>query len=81
MTKYERALAHPRLRSIISAPIFESEAAWALPPAERPEPVGVFTIDSSLDLSTAFDDRGIFGLLAAQSTLLYPLLTQEPDLG
>jgi hypothetical protein len=81
MTKYERALAHPRLRSIIAVPIFESATAWALAPAERPEPCGVFTVDSSLDLSTAFDDETIFGLLAAQSTLLYPLLTQEPNLG
>jgi NTE family protein len=81
MTKYERALAHPKLRSIIAVPIFPSEAAWALDLAERPEPCGVFAIDSDLDLSTAFDDPDIFQLLATQSTLLYPLLTQEPTLG
>lgn len=81
MTKYERALAHPKMRSIIAVPIFEDAAAWELPADERPQPCGVFAIDSDQDLAAAFDDTEIFKLLATQSTLLYPLLTQEPSLG
>jgi NTE family protein len=81
MTKYERALAHPKMRSIIAVPIFESAEAWSLPVDERPQPCGVFCIDSDQDLAAAFDDDGIFELLATQSALLYPVLTQEPSLG
>lgn len=74
MTKYERALVRPGVRSLISAPVFESDMAWAVPPLRRPDPAGVLSFDSDVDLSSDFNDPQIRHLLATKSTVLFPAL-------
>lgn len=81
MTKYERALVPSALCWIISVPIFPTPECWRMAPADRPEPCGVLSLDSTTSLESAFGDVDFMSLLTAQSTLLWTVLTQEPARG
>ncbi len=62
MTKYERTMIRPGLRSILSIPVFRDSSDWLLPVAERRErterkltlPIGVVAIDSDQDCRNLF---------------------------
>jgi predicted acylesterase/phospholipase RssA len=77
MTKYERALLRPTLRSAICIPIFDRIDAWERPPAERPKPLGVLSIDSDEDLSVQFANATFIGVMAGPSVLLSPAFKME----
>jgi len=81
MTKYERALVPPGVRSIISIPIFPDRDSWNLPLKNRPVPCGVLSLDASRDLAAAFNDNDFMSSLVGQSVLLWPILTREPPVG
>lgn len=77
MTKYERALLRPTLRSALCIPIFDRIEAWGQDLADRPKPLGVLAIDSDEDLSAEFADRDFITVLAGPSVLLSPALKME----
>ena len=77
MTKYERALVRPHVRSAICVPVFNDVGAWAKPALERPDPLGVFCLDSDEDLENEFESTEIKDLLAIQSTVLSLVLAQR----
>ena len=81
MTKYERALLRPGVRSVISTPIFETVAEWERAPAERGAPAGVLSLDSDTDLAAAFDDIAVKDLLATRSVIFYDVLKAEQTSG
>jgi hypothetical protein len=70
MTKYERALLRPTLRSAVCIPIFEQIEAWEQPPEQRPRPLGVVSIDSDEDLSAQFANPQFIGAMVGPSVLL-----------
>jgi hypothetical protein len=58
MTKYERAMVPSSLKSAVCLPVFPGGAgAWARDEGERLklDPVGVFCVDSDLDLGLYFE--------------------------
>lgn len=83
MTKYEQALVRQHVNTVICVPVFPNESAWerryrtSRRRRRRPEPAGVFCLDSDQDLSNDFSDPHIRRLLAVESTLLFPALTLE----
>jgi NTE family protein len=70
MTKYERALLRPQMRSAICIPVFRDVRDWAMEPKDRPEPIGVLCVDSDDDLSAEFADENFIRLLAEESVVL-----------
>ena len=66
MTKYERALLPPALRSVIAVPIVLVPGA----------PVGVLCIDSTASLADVFGNAVLMNWLAAQATVFDPRLVQ-----
>jgi predicted acylesterase/phospholipase RssA len=77
MTKYERALLRPTLRSILCIPIFDHIEAWERNPADRPQPLGVLAIDSDEDLSVEFATRDFIDFMAGPAVLLSPAFKME----
>lgn len=77
MTKYERALLRPTLRSAICIPIFDALDAWELALAGRPRPLGVLSIDSDEDFSAEFASSDFISVLAGPSVLLSPAFKME----
>lgn len=77
MTKYERALLRPTLRSAICIPIFDKLDAWELAPAQRPRPLGILSIDSDEDFSAEFASSDFISVLAGPSVLLSPGFKME----
>lgn len=77
MTKYERALLRPTLRSAICLPIFDQIETWERRPAARPKPLGVLSIDSDEDFSAEFTSPDFIGVMAGPSVLLSPGLKME----
>jgi hypothetical protein len=77
MTKYERALVRQTVDTLICVPVFANEGAWRRRASSRPEPAGVFCLDSDVDLSDDFNDPQIRHLLATESTVLFPALNPE----
>jgi hypothetical protein len=76
MTKYERALLRGSLRSAISFPIFRDDAAWEIADAsQRPEPIGVVSVDSDEDLEPIYADKELLQSVAIASLPLSALLT------
>jgi hypothetical protein len=70
MTKYERALLRPQMRSAICVPVFRDVCYWGMEPSNRPEPMGVLCVDSDDDLSAEFADENFVRLLAEESVVL-----------
>ncbi len=77
MTKYERALIWPGLRSAICVPVFAGIEAWELPPADRPPALGVLSLDSDDDLSTEYRNLEFFETMVEQSVLLSTAFRME----
>jgi hypothetical protein len=77
MTKYERALIRPGLRSALCIPIFRDVESWEQPPAARPQPLGVLSVDSDDDLSAEFADTDFLRTLVEKSVLLSPAFEME----
>jgi predicted acylesterase/phospholipase RssA len=71
MTKYERALVRPGLRTALCVPIFPDAKAWETETlADRPKPLGVLSLDSDEDLVVEFADPDLVRFVALQSVLL-----------
>ena len=77
MTKYERALLRPTLRTAVCIPIFNTIDAWEQRPADRPKPLGILAIDSDEDLSAQFDDGVFISAMAKPTVLLSPAFEME----
>jgi hypothetical protein len=77
MTKYDRALLRPQLRSAVCIPIFRDIEAWGLPLSDRPPPLGVLAIDSDDDLSEEFAERGFIDAMAEPTVLISPAFEME----
>ena len=74
MTKYERALVHPDLCSVICIPVF----ADALPnDMQRPPPQRVLCIDSSDRLEGEFQDPGFMQMLIGLGVSISPSLIAQ----
>lgn len=74
MTKYERALVHPDLYSVICVPVF----ADALPEdAQRPPPQRVLCLDSSDGIEEEFNDPGFMQMLVGLSVSTSPSLIAQ----
>lgn len=79
MTKYEEALIRRSVRSALCVPIFRDTEAWALEAHARPEPAGVFAVDSDQDLVSEFENSDLRDLLVDQSAVLYGAVSMEAD--
>lgn len=75
MTKYERALIRPTMHTAICTPVFREVDAWTKLAAERPEPIGIFCVDSDEDLTGDFNDQDVQTQFVERSSVLSSLFT------
>jgi predicted acylesterase/phospholipase RssA len=79
VTKYEHALVRRSLKSAICVPIFggsDASTAWEITnPLDRPEPVGIVSIDSDSDLTHVFRDNALMEVIAARSVVFGGILS------
>jgi len=70
MTKYERALIRPGLRTALCVPIFADAEAWRVAdPSQRPAPIGIVALDSDEDLGIEFAETSLLSFFATQAVL------------
>lgn len=60
MTKYQQAMVRPKLRTLLSVPIFDPLTQDAIP--EKSEPIGILNFDSDENLLAKLGDPRIEGL-------------------
>lgn len=78
MTKYEFALLRRSLKSAICLPIFaDGKVAWQQQPSQRPEPLGVVSVDSDEDLTAVYKNRAVIEALVKGSLPLAEVLGNE----
>jgi hypothetical protein len=77
LTKYERALVRPGLRSAICIPIFSAIDEWERLPAERSMPLGILSLDSDDDLSEEFGEEKFIDAMSEPSVLISPAFKME----
>lgn len=81
MTKYERALLRPTLKSAICVPIFDCVDEWKKEEGDRATPLGVFCFDSDEELEKDFSCNQVRDLVVEASMLLLAALVPEKDDG
>jgi predicted acylesterase/phospholipase RssA len=79
MTKYERALVRPGLRSILSLPVFPDRSDWTKPTPERRDPIGVVAIDSDEDCRNLFRTKNLLDFLVEETGGLTEIFLRSED--
>lgn len=77
MTKYERALLRPGLRSALYIPIFSDIEVWERPPGDRPSPLGILALDSEDDLLAEFANPAFLSRIIEHSVLISVAFAME----
>jgi predicted acylesterase/phospholipase RssA len=77
LTKYERALVRPGLRSAICIPIFSAIEEWERRPSERSAPLAILALDSDDDLSGEFSHPDFIDAMSETSVLISPAFQME----